>query len=599
MKATVVRLLIFTGSFLLCLNPLFPLERVLSDPFQAFPEGIVIGCDKDYPPLSYLKEENPTGLDVDIIETLKARSGRFIEIRLDDWSKVVEDLKQDRIDAISGILRTRERSDWFDFSIPYLTENYTIFSRLGAGLKGTEDILDKKAAILKGDAAISAFLIPHGLEDNLIQTESFSSALKLVAERKADYTIAPYSLGQNLIRDLDIDSRIISGRALFQVEYRMAVRKGNTELLFFLNESIASLQKSGELQKLIRKQRFYTHFSNSTVPPSSPFLAWLVMVLVVLFSGISLWRMTIKNRVEVRTRKLEHQSTDLQKLLEAIPYPLYWRDKHFRILGCNHLMHDIPGAEDLPEFYRNKSAPENGKNLPSVLRQAEESDLRTWETGRPRSLRMELPIPGEPKREFLHQSIPVHDSSGDLSGLLGLFIDNSKEEHLKKTVETLSTRLVETEEQLQKTLVLDSQSALFNSWYLRRQLEEEAAHYGRYSRSFSIILTECTEPAVRKNLEDGLLMEIGEALKSVLRTVDHVGRMDGTRFLVVLPQTGKEDGLKVMEKIRHTLEPIQPVRCAVTEYHGQGIESLIARAEDQLANQASGHVSPVSTGIRR
>jgi len=550
-------------------------------PFTPDSGGIVVGCDRDYPPLSFLDSNIPQGFDVDLLGSLSLRAGIPIGVRPDSWSRVVEDLKTGKIDAVSGILYTRERSDWFDFTIPYLTESYTLFARRSSGIRETEDMPGRTAAILRDDAAVDSFLVPYGLVTNLILTDSFAEAMSMVAEGTADYTIAPITLGESLLHRQGNGSRIWSGRPLFQAEYRMAVRKGNSALLYVLNEAISEMKASGELQKLVRSRRFYSPFSSSAVPPTSPVLTGLLLAALFLGLGGFLWWLALKYRIQRATRFLDRRNRKLIELLDSVPFPLYWRDREFRIRGQNREMKTLLRLEAVGSRLSGQEGETEETFLPPSVA---EEDRRTLATGLPGEQKTILASRGTGS-PWLHRSIPLKDSTGKLWGILGCFLDLSREENLRSTMESLSLKLAETQEQLQKSLVIDPGSSLFNMWYIRRQLEEDAAHYSRYSRPFSMILAEFPESSGGEETpekREERILSVSRLLKSELRTVDHMGRMDERRFLIILPQTGREEGWKVLEKMEKTLPPGTSARFALEEYHGQGIETLLSRAENGL-----------------
>ena len=353
------------------------------------PDKIRVGCDRDYPPLSSLVEGKPSGFDVELMGLLSEQSGVPFIILPDYWSQVIKDLKTGRIDAVSGILKTDQRAPYFDFTLPYLTENYALFSHHGSNIRGLGDLPGKSAAILRNDAAVSTFFIPNKLEDNLILTESFTQALKLVAENQTDYTIAPLSLGKSILKSLGLERRIKISRTLFPVEYRMAVTRGNRELLFLLNESNARLQKSGELQELIRKKHISVPHSISTVPPASPLLIGSGILLVLMFLGIILGRSLLRYRIEKAVKEVTAAKEYFESLLEEIPLPLYWRDKTFQITGSNKRMRAFLHAEKTGSQDKTPAPGADESDFSGFFGEMERADVLTWNTGQAQDLKLQ------------------------------------------------------------------------------------------------------------------------------------------------------------------------------------------------------------------
>jgi len=48
---------------------------------------------------------------------------------LNTWSNTRRDLKDKKIDAVTGMLYSKERDKIFDFSVPHLIISYAVFKR--------------------------------------------------------------------------------------------------------------------------------------------------------------------------------------------------------------------------------------------------------------------------------------------------------------------------------------------------------------------------------------------------------------------------------------------------------------------------------------
>jgi len=99
---------------------------------------------------------------------------------------------------------------------------------------------------------------------------------------------------------------------------------------------------------------------------------------------------------------------------------------------------------------------------------------------------------------------------------------------------------------------------------------------------------------------DYVLKEIGKILKSTFRKSDIVGRWGGEEFIVILPDTDYEVGLKLAEKLRKTIEKYYfkgihvTVSIGVSEYSGNLEEDLkkadvaLYEAKNSGRNQVKG-----------
>ena len=86
---------------------------------------------------------------------------------------------------------------------------------------------------------------------------------------------------------------------------------------------------------------------------------------------------------------------------------------------------------------------------------------------------------------------------------------------------------------------------------------------------------------------DYVLKEIGKILKNTFRKSDIVGRWGGEEFIVILPNTNYEDGLKLAEKLRKIIENYDfqgkkvTISIGVSEYNGN-LEEVLKKVDEAL-----------------
>ncbi|THB67797.1 MAG: PAS domain S-box protein, partial [Desulfovibrio sp.] len=142
----------------------------------------------------------------------------------------------------------------------------------------------------------------------------------------------------------------------------------------------------------------------------------------------------IRDRTEHRKvqQALDDQVRFLEALLKATPYPIFYKDKELRFLGCNRAYEDIVGyrAEDIlgkrvydifPRQYADVYHRMDEELLSSQGIQTYEGPLVNGH--------------GE-ERQLLFRKAAFHDAEGKVAGLVGVFIDITKrkaaEEELRK-----------------------------------------------------------------------------------------------------------------------------------------------------------------------
>lgn len=106
--------------------------------------------------------------------------------------------------------------------------------------------------------------------------------------------------------------------------------------------------------------------------------------------------------------------------------------------------------------------------------------------------------------------------------------------------------------------ITDDCTALYNARHLNFVLDTEIYRSNRYGYEFSVIFIDLDH---FKQVNDAhghlvgskLLWMIGDTIKNHLRMIDYAFRYGGDEFVVLLPQTSKENALMVVRRLRELL----------------------------------------------
>src|SRR5271169_5605465 len=113
-------------------------------------------------------------------------------------------------------------------------------------------------------------------------------------------------------------------------------------------------------------------------------------------------------------------------------------------------------------------------------------------------------------------------------------------------------------EKIQELTITDDVTGLFNARHLYKTLEAEVYRSARFGYEFSVLFIDL-DHFKRVNDTHGhlvgskLLTEVGYLVKAQLRLIDFAYRYGGDEFVVLLPQTGKDQALVVAKRLRDAL----------------------------------------------
>ena len=114
-------------------------------------------------------------------------------------------------------------------------------------------------------------------------------------------------------------------------------------------------------------------------------------------------------------------------------------------------------------------------------------------------------------------------------------------------------------QKIQELTVIDDHTGLFNSRHLRRTLDQEVVRATRFGHPVSLVFFDLDH---FKEVNDqfghqagsALLAEVGQLMKKTLRSTDVPVRYGGDEFVVLLPETSKDQALDCARRLRDELK---------------------------------------------
>ncbi|MFW6105462.1 MAG: diguanylate cyclase, partial [Chloroflexota bacterium] len=102
---------------------------------------------------------------------------------------------------------------------------------------------------------------------------------------------------------------------------------------------------------------------------------------------------------------------------------------------------------------------------------------------------------------------------------------------------------------------IDELTGLFNRRHFEERLKEEIGRHSRYGDIFSIFMLDLDNFKTYNDIYghpagDALLNHTGEIIRSSVRSADQAFRYGGDEFVVILPQTARDDAYVVAERVR-------------------------------------------------
>lgn len=299
----------------LCVIALVNLALLARADIAAPPAPIYrVGVLVDNYPYSFRQPDGAmSGFAYELVRELELVMGLHFERVVGRTREVHDKFNAGQIDLMQVYARFPERETEVEFSVPYLTMAGALFVRADDHrIESLDDCRGKKIAVHHGSMG-EAILRRAGLEQSIYYVDSFAGSINAVAAGEADATLVArlsglamaHYAGHKNLRPVDA---IIPG---FVVEYCLAVRRGDHELLAKVNEGLAILVRTGRYNEIYRK--WFGHLQPEGYSAFHVMLAVMAGLVVALL--VSLWAVMRLRRLQAR---IVRQADELRTVFDGV-----------------------------------------------------------------------------------------------------------------------------------------------------------------------------------------------------------------------------------------------------------------------------------------
>lgn len=224
-------------------------------------DRLTAGTAFDLPGMGYHnpKTGKMEGFEVDIAKAVAGEllgdpeKIEFVKVAPDNRLETLEEGKADLV--ISQLTITPDREERVDFSIPYFVGREAILVRKDGGIKSYEDLKGKRVALAAGSISLRR-MRERLTESTLIVTPMEAGGVEAVVKGGADAAsnddINLKRMHKSLAHPEDYEV-IDIGDHFDEKPFGIAVKKGNRELVEFLNKTITKLDASGRIKQFADK----------------------------------------------------------------------------------------------------------------------------------------------------------------------------------------------------------------------------------------------------------------------------------------------------------------------------------------------------------
>lgn len=258
--------------------------RLASPAMQTQKNTLVVGSEQNYPPFATgMTAATAGGFTVDLWRAVAAEAGLNYTLRVAPFHELLQNFKDGKIDVLINLAHSDAREQFANFTVPHVVIHGAIFVRQDESAIRTEnDLTGKSIIVLKADLA-QDYAVSKGWEHQLILVDTAAAGLNLLASGKHDVMLLGKLTGIKTLRELGLNNVEARAPADFAQKFAFAVHRGDSELLYKLNEGLAISKSNGTYQALYEK--WFGIYEDKAI--SLRDMLKYVLPVVLIFSGMA------------------------------------------------------------------------------------------------------------------------------------------------------------------------------------------------------------------------------------------------------------------------------------------------------------------------
>jgi polar amino acid transport system substrate-binding protein len=225
-------------------------------------QPVVVATEDDYRPFEFMQDGKPAGLDNELFQLMKAEAKFDLRQEILPWTGLLAGVSSGKYDAaVTGALINQERAKAFDFAMPIAANTHYYLKRANdSSINSIKDLSGKTVGVQSGSVLfarlpeLEAMLTKTGGKlGKVVQYTSYPEAYQDLATGRVDYVVngeislvavmaerpGVFAMGQPVV-----NSPSYVG---------WPVKKGNKEMLDFLNGFLQKVRANGKLAELQQK----------------------------------------------------------------------------------------------------------------------------------------------------------------------------------------------------------------------------------------------------------------------------------------------------------------------------------------------------------
>ncbi|MGL5957184.1 MAG: ATP-binding protein [Phocaeicola sp.] len=344
-----------------------------SNDTTAVKDKVVFYGGKDNSPFEFINEQGePDGFHVDLLRELMLMLNQEYELHLKGWEESIGMLKKKQIDGMIGLIHSKERMEYVNFTIPTSYVYASVMHRKGGSYRGPVDAFGQEVLVMAGCKS-EEYIRECAFPVSPIRVNSFEEGFKLLEDGKYDLMIGNEIINTYYLKHhKNSQLKATAFNIIEPLPYSIAINNENPELLYRLNNALHILKMSGRFDQLYNK--WLREDGNNRY--KEVFLILFVILFVVSILGV-LFVFLMKKKVAHAVRQLAEEQKYTRVALDVGGLTAWEYDcvsHRIKILHGTSIGKETVGEMTL-EFFLAILHPEDKGNVLEIIRKVEINDL--------------------------------------------------------------------------------------------------------------------------------------------------------------------------------------------------------------------------------
>ena len=284
---------------------------------------IYIGVDPDWAPFEYIENGQYKGIASEYINLISQKTGIKFEYKRGlNWSEVIEEAKNKKIDLLPAVMVSSHRKQFLNFTDPYIEFSMVILTRQDAPFLSGLDALNNKLVGVVSSYVTHDILLEKHPEINVKGFDTIGDAIKALSTGEIKAYVGNLASISYAINKLGITNLKVANVTSYSFPLSFGVRN---DWPIFTGNIQRTLDTISEKERMRIQQESINLHLNTPLNIKELFLYLSpIFAILLTFISVSVYKNRQLNREVEQRKKLEHTLAVIGETTEVLTGKQYF-----------------------------------------------------------------------------------------------------------------------------------------------------------------------------------------------------------------------------------------------------------------------------------